>query len=48
MSFAYAVPGIIGKLMDSLIGDIVESTVMADLERFREYAIQVQSESEID
>jgi uncharacterized membrane protein len=40
MSFAYAVPGIIGKLMDSLIGDIVESTVMADLERFKEYAIK--------
>ena len=40
MSFAYAVPGIIGRLMDNLIGDIVESTVMADLERFREYAIE--------
>ena len=40
MSFAYAVPGIIGKLMDSLIGDIVESTVMADLERFKAYAIE--------
>lgn len=40
MSFAYAVPGIIGRLMDSLIGEVVESTVMADLERFREYAIE--------
>ena len=39
MSFAYAVPGIIGKIMDNLIGDVVESTVMADLERFKEYAI---------
>ena len=45
MTFAYAVPGIIGRLMDSLIGDIVESTVMADLERFKEYAIQVKAES---
>lgn len=44
MTFAYAVPGIIGKLMDSLIGDIVESTVMADLERFKEYAIKVRDE----
>lgn len=46
MSFAYAVPGIIGKLLDSLVGDIVESTVMADLERFKEYAIKVQAESQ--
>ena len=45
MTFAYAVPGIIGKLMDSLIGDIVESTVMADLERFKEYAIKVRDEA---
>lgn len=44
MTFAYAVPGIIGRLMDSLIGDIVESTVMADLERFKEYAIKVRDE----
>ena len=42
MSFAYAVPGIIGKLMDSLIGEVVESTVMADLERFKEYAIAIK------
>ena len=45
MTFAYAVPGIIGRLMDSLIGDIVESTVMADLERFKEYAIKVRDEA---
>ncbi len=45
MSFAYAVPGLIGKLLDNLIGDIVESTVRADLERFREYALKVQAES---
>ena len=46
MTFAYAVPGILGKLMDSLIGDIVESTVKADLERFKEYALQVKAQSE--
>ncbi|MEL6493501.1 MAG: SRPBCC family protein [Cyanobacteria bacterium J06623_7] len=45
MSFAYAVPGIIGKLMDNLIGDIVESTVMADLERFKAYAIEQQNKA---
>lgn len=44
MTFAYAVPGIIGKLMDNLIGDVVKSTVMADLERFKEYAIKVKNE----
>ena len=43
MTFAYSVPGIIGKLLDNLIGDIVESTVMADLERFKEYAIEAQA-----
>ena len=45
MTFAYAVPGIIGRIMDSLIGDIVESTVQADLERFRDYAVKMQAES---
>lgn len=45
MSFAYAIPGILGKLMDSLIGDIVESTVQADLERFKEYALKAYAES---
>lgn len=44
MTIAYAVPGIIGKIMDSLVGDIVESTVMADLERFKEYAIKKRDE----
>lgn len=45
MTFAYAVPGILDKIMDSLIGDIVESTVQADLERFRDHAVKVQAES---
>jgi uncharacterized membrane protein len=43
MSFAYAIPGILGKLMDSwFLGNIVESTVQADLERFKVYALQVK------
>jgi uncharacterized membrane protein len=45
MSFAYAIPGILGRLMDSLIGDIVESTVQADLDRFKEYALKAYAES---
>lgn len=45
MSFAYAVPGIIGKLLDNMIGKVVESTVMADLERFKEYAINAYDKS---
>jgi uncharacterized membrane protein len=32
--------------MDSLIGDVVESTVMADLERFKEYAIAKKNEQQ--
>lgn len=44
MTFAYAVPGIIGRLMDNLIGDVVKSTVMADLERFKAYAIEVNNQ----
>ena len=44
MTFAYGVPGIIGKLLDNAIGEIVESTVMADLERFKAYAIRAYAE----
>ncbi len=47
MSFAYAIPGILGKLMDGLfLGNIVESTVQADLERFKAYALKVNSQSQ--
>ncbi|MGF1538963.1 MAG: SRPBCC family protein [Pleurocapsa sp.] len=46
MSFAYAIPGILGRLMDGLfLGNIVESTVQADLERFKVYALKVNSQS---
>ncbi|WP_330204742.1 SRPBCC family protein [Cyanobacterium sp. DS4] len=38
LTVAYAIPGIIGKLMDNLfLGQVVESTLKADLERFKNY-----------
>ena len=41
LSVAYAIPGVLGKVMDDLfLGKIVESTIQADMERFREYALQ--------
>jgi uncharacterized membrane protein len=39
LTVAYAIPGILGQIMDSLLGGIVESTIQADLERFRTYAL---------
>jgi uncharacterized membrane protein len=44
MTISYAIPGIIGKLMDNLfLGRIVESTIQADLERFKVYALNVKA-----
>ncbi len=44
LTIAYAIPGIIGQLMDNLfLGRVVESTIQADLERFREYALKVKT-----
>lgn len=44
LSIAYAIPGILGQIMDNLfLGKIVESTIQADLERFKEYAIKYQA-----
>ncbi|NEP61404.1 MAG: hypothetical protein F6K31_31375 [Symploca sp. SIO2G7] len=41
LTVAYAIPGILGKLMDNLfLGRVVESTIQADLNRFREYALK--------
>jgi uncharacterized membrane protein len=41
MSIAYAIPGFLGELMDNLfLGRIVESTIQADLNRFRDYALK--------
>lgn len=43
LSVAYAIPGILGKLMDNLfLGRAVESTIQADLERFRDYALKAK------
>jgi uncharacterized membrane protein len=46
LSVAYAIPGIIGKIMDNLfLGRAVESTLKGNMERFREYALQVKANS---
>lgn len=45
LSIAYAIPGIIGQLMDNLfLGRAVEATLQDDLQRFREYALAAQSQ----
>jgi uncharacterized membrane protein len=44
LTISYAIPGILGKIMDNLfLGRVVESTIRADLERFRAYALQAKS-----
>ncbi len=44
LTVAYAIPGILGKIMDNLfLGRVVESTIQADLERFRDY-VKVNSQ----
>jgi uncharacterized membrane protein len=41
LTVAYAIPGILGQIMDNLfLGRIVESTIQADLERFKVYTLQ--------
>lgn len=46
MTIAYGIPGWLGQLMDNLfLGRIVESTLKADLERFRDYTMKIQTES---
>ena len=46
LTVAYAIPGWLGKLMDNLfLGRIVESTIQADLERFKDYAMKIQTRS---
>lgn len=43
MTVAYAIPGIIGKIMDNLfLGKLVESTLDADLQRFKQYALNAK------
>ncbi len=44
LTVAYAIPGFLGQLMDNLfLGRVVESTIQADLERFREYALKLKT-----
>ena len=44
LSVAYSIPGVLGQIMDSLfLGQVVESTLKADLERFRDYIDQLQA-----
>ena len=46
LTVAYGIPGILGKLMDNLfLGNIVESTIQADLERFKAYALKIKHNS---
>jgi uncharacterized membrane protein len=47
LTVAYAIPGILGRLMDNLIlGRIVTSTIQADMNRFRDYALQAKVTSQ--
>lgn len=44
LTVAYAIPGILGKIMDNLfLGRVVESSLRADLERFRTYAVEARA-----
>jgi uncharacterized membrane protein len=46
MTVAYAIPGFLGKIMDNLfLGRVVESTIQADLERFKLYALNAKESS---
>jgi len=46
LTVSYNIPGFLGELMDSLfLGRAVESTIQADLERFRDYAERVAHEA---
>ncbi|WP_367889314.1 SRPBCC family protein [Leptolyngbya iicbica] len=43
LTVAYSIPSFIGKLMDNLIiGRLVESTLKADLKRFKKYVDNIQ------
>lgn len=45
LTVAYAIPGVLGKIMDNLfLGRVVESTIRADLERFRTYALAARNQ----
>ncbi|NER84240.1 MAG: hypothetical protein F6K42_32840 [Leptolyngbya sp. SIO1D8] len=45
LTVAYSIPSFLGKLMDNLfLGRIVESTIQADLNRFRDYALAAKQQ----
>ncbi|MEM9006192.1 MAG: SRPBCC family protein [Cyanobacteria bacterium P01_F01_bin.86] len=47
LTVAYSIPSFLGKLMDNLfLGRIVESTIQADMNRFRDYAIAAQQQTQ--
>ncbi|BAZ07701.1 SRPBCC family protein [Calothrix sp. NIES-3974] len=45
MTVAYGVPGILAIMDNLFLGRIVESTLMADLERFRVYALNAKNQA---
>jgi uncharacterized membrane protein len=48
LTAAYGIPGWLGRLMDNLfLGRVVESTLMADLERFRDYTLKRKQEQAV-
>jgi uncharacterized membrane protein len=49
MTVAYSIPGFLGQLLDSLfIGRVVSSTLYADLERFRAYALKAKTKINVE
>lgn len=45
LTVAYGIPGILGRIMDGLfLGRIVESTIQADMNRFRDYALKAYAQ----
>lgn len=45
LTVGYTMSGIVGKIMDNLfLGRIIESTIQADLNRFREYALKAYAQ----
>lgn len=45
LTIAYLSPIVLGKIVDNLfLGRVIESTIQADLNRFREYALKVYAQ----
>ncbi|MBE9180285.1 SRPBCC family protein [Oculatella sp. LEGE 06141] len=45
LSIAYTVPRVVGAFVDKLfLGRLVESTIQADLDRFRQYVLDTQAD----